>query len=138
MAVAVRILAGGVFAAVAAAARVGYQLFAGTQFSNSINLGAVIVALLVVVIAGLFTIRANVAKVWRENYEAEKAKVSQLEDENAALVAEASKQREDKHAALAEVAALQLTDQAAVLKALAAMQERILKAIARAAESDKK
>jgi hypothetical protein len=95
--------------------------------SNLIQVAAIVVGLLIVAIAGVFTIRSNVAKIWHEQAEAEKernlsitaelaqalkdhaselAKV-QLDHAHAlALVqADANEQRELKHKAIAELAA---------------------------------
>lgn len=107
----------------ASLAGVAHQLVGAAHFSSTINLGAIVVGFLVVVVGGLFTIRTNVAKIWRENYEAEKAKAESLEKELAAAKAETAEQRDLKHKALGEVAALQLTDQAAVLRELAAIRK---------------
>lgn len=57
---------------IAPAAGAANFLGAEVDFSNTITTGAIISSTIVIVIAGLFTIRGNVAKVWRENYEGEK------------------------------------------------------------------
>jgi len=77
----------------------GVQTVASLFNSNAIY--SVVGPLAVIAIAGFFTIRSNVAKIWRENYEAEVAK-------NALLAQEVKEQREWKHTALNELAALRL------------------------------
>ena len=63
---------------------------------------------MIVLVAGFFTIRSNVARIWRENFEAKDAEVKlkdeQIEDIRAALL----QKSEEKHAALAEAAAAKL------------------------------
>lgn len=82
--------------------------FSTIDFTRTVNLGGIIVGLLVLGFGALFTIRANVAKVWKDNYEAEQERARRLEQER-------DEQRQLKHDALSEVAALRLTDQKAVL-----------------------
>lgn len=55
---------------------------------NVIEISAIVVGLLVVAVAGIFTIRSNVAKIWREQAEGEKAL-------NAILTAEKKKLTDD-------------------------------------------
>jgi hypothetical protein len=52
---------------------------AETQFSPTITLGSIIVGVVVIVVSGLFTIRSNVAKIWRETAEGERERGDQLE-----------------------------------------------------------
>lgn len=58
-----------------------YTLGADVNFSNTISTGVIISTAVVIVIAGLFTIRANTAKIWRESYEGEKEARQQAEAE---------------------------------------------------------
>jgi hypothetical protein len=109
----------------------------GTRYTNTITLGTVIVGMLVVIVAGVFTIRANTAKIWRQNYEGEKARADNLAADLVRVTAEKdvqiAEQRGMKHSALAEVAALKLTDQRAVLaqlKEMAEMTVQVSKAVA--------
>lgn len=53
---------------------------------NLIEVVAIVVGLMVIAIAGVFTIRSNVAKIWREQAEGEKAR-------NADLVEQLAEQR---------------------------------------------
>jgi hypothetical protein len=79
---------------------------------SAINVVVVVVAALAVAAGGLFTIRSNVAKVWRENYEGERAAHDEAEKE-------ILRQRELKHSALNEAAALRMrTDLVPVLESL--------------------
>lgn len=61
----------------------------------------VIGPLTIIAVAGFFTVRSNVARIWRENYEAEVER-SRIARE------ETLEQRELKHQAINEVAALKL------------------------------
>lgn len=73
----------------------------GVNVTDTVNLGAILVAMIVIAIAGLFTIRTNVAKIWKDNYEAER--------ENRKIAeAEAREQRELKHKAINEKEAQRL------------------------------
>lgn len=94
---------------------------------NTIEISAILVGILVVAVAGIFTIRSNVAKIWREQAEGEKARNEEMRvqmaefrvetaahladvvKEHAAALAELQRseteQRELKHAAQAELAA---------------------------------
>jgi len=62
---------------------------------------SLVFSFLVVAIAGIFTVRSNVATTWRENFEAERE--LRLKSE-----AEAKEQREQKHNALNELAAMKM------------------------------
>lgn len=97
---------------------------ASIDFSNTINVGGIIVGGLVLTFGLMFTIRSNVAKVWRETAEAEKQRARQLEHER-------DEQREQKHTALNEVAALRLkTDQTLVLEQMARDQRDLIAQLA--------
>lgn len=93
---------------------------------NVIEVIAILFGLMVVAVAGVFTIRSNVAKIWHEQAEAEKARNEELTtqlaelrietaasiaevvkenaDKLAAIQREANEQREQKHIALTELA----------------------------------
>lgn len=53
---------------------------------NAIEVAAIVIGLLVVAVAGIFTIRSNVAKIWREQAEGEKARNVELTDRMAEMV----------------------------------------------------
>lgn len=112
---------------------------------STAEVGAVFLGLLIVAVAGVFTIRANVAKIWREQAEGEKAKNTDLigqlaevvrthAEEVAALRLEqaeqlaqlgrdAAEQRELKHKALTDLAsAQQRTDLTPLLAAFGEMR----------------
>lgn len=55
---------------------------------NIIEVIAIVLGLLVVAVAGIFTIRSNVAKIWREQAEGEKARNLDLTAQMAELVKE--------------------------------------------------
>lgn len=94
-----------------------------TTFSNSINTGAIVVAVLVTGAGGIATFRARNAKTWRDAFEAEQANRHLAESE-------AIEQRELKHAALAEIAALKLkTDITLVLKQMAADHTELMETL---------
>jgi len=50
----------------------------GGNATSTLQVAAIVVGLVVVAVAGIFTIRSNVAKVWREQAEGEKARVATL------------------------------------------------------------
>jgi hypothetical protein len=94
------------------------------DFNQTINLGGIIVGGLVLAFGLLFTIRSNVAKVWRETAEGEKERARQLEEER-------DEQRRLKHEAINERNALRLkTDQTIVLKQMADDQREIVAQLA--------
>lgn len=113
---------------------------------NGVEVAAIVVGLMTVAVAGVFTIRSNVAKIWREQAEGEKARnadlSSDLADERRDHAAEVAKmnvdwaaevgainhqtelEREAKERALAELAdAEKRTDQAPVLALLTQILE---------------
>lgn len=114
----------------------------GSSLYDAVEIGSVIIGVMIVAVAGLFTIRTNVAKVWREQAEAEKARnddltakltemgkahareMAELREQTGAdltaLRAEVKEQHELKHRALADLAAANMrTDLTPVLTALA-------------------
>lgn len=78
-----------------------WALLADTKLFDPHTMVGLVGPLLVIAVAGFFTVRSNVAKIWRENYEAEAERTKIAQDE-------AKEQRELKHQALGEVAALRL------------------------------
>lgn len=84
-------------------------VFAQANFSNTITLGSIILGIVVLVVAALFTIRSNVAKIWRE--EAEGWKSSALHErelrEKSVLdrARELDEERDVRHALKNELAA---------------------------------
>ena len=79
----------------------GALLLAEGTLRDPWNFVLVIIPVAAAVLAGFFTLRSNVAKVWRENYDAEVEK-------NKILQSEVLNQRELKHNALNEANALRL------------------------------
>jgi hypothetical protein len=63
-------------------------IFAQTNFSNTIPLGSIILGLIVVAVAGFFTIRSNIASTWKDNYEGERVKRKQAEEDLVNMKAE--------------------------------------------------
>lgn len=64
------------------------------DFRDQITLGTIITAALMVVLAGVFTVRSKVASIWRDTAEAEKARANNLEQE-----LQSAKDRESEHKA---------------------------------------
>jgi hypothetical protein len=116
---------------------------------DTIEITAIVLGLVVVAVAGVFTIRSNVAKIWREQAEGEKARNEQLvlslaeavkehaeelakirgqhAEAIAALRAEAAEQRELKHTALTDLAAANMrTDLTELLRQLGVQHKEIL------------
>lgn len=80
-------------------ASIGYGIIGAIQGVYTIaEFAAVVMGLFVVAVAGVFTIRSNVAKIWREQAEAEKARNTDLSEQLAA-------ERKLKDAAVLELAA---------------------------------
>lgn len=72
------------------------EFFAATSFSNTVTTGAIISTLAVVMVAGFFTIRANTAKIWRENYEGQLQRANALESENTKLREQILRERDEQ------------------------------------------
>lgn len=53
-------------------------VLAAASFSNTITLGSIVLGVIVLIIAGVFTIRSNVAKIWREEAEGQRQKAERL------------------------------------------------------------
>jgi hypothetical protein len=61
-------------------AAVGIEsVLAQTNFSGTITLGSILLGIIVLVVAALFTIRSNVASVWRQEAEGYKSKADELQ-----------------------------------------------------------
>jgi hypothetical protein len=96
------------------------ETVAVTNFSSTITLGSIILGVLVLVVAGFFTVRANIAKVWHENYDAEVVKRKQAEDRCQELLATLHQEREEqqkiRHDLKGELTAMTLALEAEKLK----------------------
>lgn len=111
---------------------------------NAAEVAAIIIGLLVVAVAGVFTIRSNVAKIWREQAEGEKARNLDLTAQLAAAVVahaeaaavlrrEANAQSDLKERALVDLdAANKRTDLSPALELL----RQILSAVTSHAQSE--
>lgn len=101
------------------------------DFTNTVSTGVIISTVVVIAVAGLFTIRGNIAKTWRENYESEKVRREEIEAdllaEKSARFADAEEQQAIRHGLKAEVAALRLKTDLSGHEALAT--ERHLKTV---------
>ena len=92
----------------------------GVEFSDTVNLGAILIVAMGMGLALLFTVRSRSSATWKDNYEAEQAHTRRLE-------ARLAEEREKKHEAVARAAALELTrDLTPVLNALKDLVERIV------------
>lgn len=72
------------------------EFLAATSFNNTVTTGAIISTLAVVMVAGFFTIRANTAKIWRENYEGQLQRANALESENTKLREQILRERDEQ------------------------------------------
>ncbi len=54
-------------------------VLAQANFSSTITLGSIILGIIVLVVAALFTIRSNVASVWRQEAEGWKARAEEMQ-----------------------------------------------------------
>lgn len=59
----------------------GAGVFTAVDFSHTITLGSVLIAFIVVAVAGVFTVRSKIANIWREEAEGERAVRQRLERE---------------------------------------------------------
>jgi len=59
----------------------GIGLIATVNFSDTITLGSVLIGIIVLVVAALFTIRSKIATIWREEAEGERARADRLEEQ---------------------------------------------------------
>lgn len=106
------------------------------EFSETINLGGILIIVFGVAAALFFTVRSNVAKYWREVAEAEQRRVAQLQEKILGLVPKESletailerdEQRALKHEAISDAAALRLTrDLTPLIKSQQHMMERFM------------
>jgi hypothetical protein len=98
----------------------GVETVAVTNFSSTITLGSVILGVLVLVVAGFFTVRANIAKVWHENYDAEVVRRKQAEERCQELLNEMHRERDEqaklRHDLKGELTAVSLALEAEKLK----------------------
>lgn len=93
---------------------------AAIEFSETINLGAILIVVMGCAFALLYTIRSRSSATWKDNYEAEHARAETLHER-------LTEERERKHEALTRAAALELTrDLTPVLKAMQELVERVV------------
>lgn len=59
----------------------GAGLFAAVDFNHTITLGSILIGIIIVVVAGIFTLRSKIATIWREEAEGERAAKERLEVE---------------------------------------------------------
>ena len=59
----------------------GIGLLATVNFTDTITLGSVLIAIIVLVVAALFTIRSKIATIWREEAEGERARADRLDEQ---------------------------------------------------------
>ncbi len=80
------------------------------DFNNTITTGSILIAFIIAVAAGAFTVRSKIATVWRQEAEGEKAKAARVEDmlvkERADRVLLERQQQELRHDLKGEVVAL--------------------------------
>lgn len=97
------------------------------EFSDTVNLGAILIVVMGMAFALVFTVRARASATWRDNYEAAAARLQNLEET-------LKEEREKKHEAISRAAALELTrDLTPVLKA---MQDLVAKVVAMQEEGE--
>ena len=88
----------------------GLGVVVGVDFQNKITLGSVLVAAVLVILAGIFTIRSKIATIWREEAEGERAAKERLQEElaqeKAARTVFEREQQELRHALKNEIVSL--------------------------------
>ncbi len=87
-----------------------FGVLATIDFNSEITLGSILIAFIIIAVAGVFTVRSKIATIWREEAEGERAAKQRLEE---TLAKERSdhtnieqKQQELRHDLKGEVAAL--------------------------------
>lgn len=115
---------------------------AAVDFRDEITVGSIIIGAVVIVIAGLFTIRAKIANVWREEAEGERAAKERVKTNLIAERADRAEfektQQELRHELKNEVVGLRTqlevmearTDLTAALESIQAMNEQTVVLIA--------
>ena len=80
------------------------------DFSHEVTLGSVLIAVVIVGIAGVFTVRSKIASIWREEAEGERAAKDRLQEtldqERADRLSFEQQQQELRHSLKNEIAAL--------------------------------
>lgn len=79
------------------------SMLAQADFKGTITLGSVLLGLLVLAIAGMFTIRAKIADTWRSEALAERAKAARLDEELKQERLDAKEAERARQAAIAEI-----------------------------------
>lgn len=59
----------------------GFGIVIGVDFQNKITLGSLLVAAVLIILAGIFTIRSKIATIWREEAEGERAAKERCQEE---------------------------------------------------------
>lgn len=87
-----------------------FGVLATIDFNSEITLGSILIAFIIIAVAGVFTVRSKIATIWREEAEGERAAKQRLEE---TLAKERSdhamleqKQQELRHDLKGEIAAL--------------------------------
>ncbi len=123
----------------------GVGVVFSVDFNNTITTGSILIAFIIAVAAGSFTVRSKIATVWRQEAEGERAKADRLEEmltkERADRVLLERQQQELRHDLKGEVVALKAqlkaveakTDLTAALEAIrqmnAALAEQLSESI---------
>jgi hypothetical protein len=121
----------------------GYAIFAMTgtalatvvDFSKTVTLGSVLLAVLIAAIAGGMTIRSKVARVWRDEADGQRARADRLqadlEQQKSDRVASDREQSEARSELKAQIAALEAkTDLTGALEAIRVMNADLASAFA--------
>lgn len=122
----------------------GVGVLAVIDFSSTITLGSILIGVVVVVVAGLFTIRSNIANIWRQDAEGQRLAKERLQEELIEARASRAKfdreQQELRHDIKDELAACKAqlkameakTDLTVALDAIKQMNEGTIHAISHA------
>lgn len=123
---------------------VAFGAVATIDFTEKITLGSILTTVIVVAIAGVFTIRSKIANIWREEAEGERAAKERLQDQLAEEKADRAdferQQQELRHDLKDELAGCKAalavaeakTDLTAALEAIKQMNESTVSVISHA------
>lgn len=86
----------------------GFGALAVVDFSHTVTLGSILIAFIILIVSGIFTVRSKIATIWRQEAEGERAAKERLEEQ---LAAEKAGRAEDMAAEKLDRAAFEREQQ---------------------------